>query len=149
MSTRSNIGILEKDGKVTYIYCHWDGYVEYVGAVLNEFYNTDEKIRELIALGAISSLGKYINPPEGKIHTFDNPLDDVTVAYCRDRKETGNNDAEIDDSEEKYLLKNPRSNGAEFTYLWKDGEWFFSRIGGNKIFALANTIKSINKKKEG
>lgn len=149
MSTRSNIGILEKDGKVTYIYCHWDGYVEYVGAVLNEFYNTDEKIRELIALGAISSLGKYINPPEGKIHTFDNPLDDVTVAYCRDRKETRNIDAEIAVNEKEYLLKNPRWNGAEFTYLWKDGKWVFSNIQRNQILSLANAIKSINKKKEG
>lgn len=25
MSTRSNIGVLNNDGTVTAIYCHWDG----------------------------------------------------------------------------------------------------------------------------
>mgnify|MGYP003704491571 CR=1 FL=1 len=29
MSTRSNIGILNQDGTVDYIYCHFDGYVEH------------------------------------------------------------------------------------------------------------------------
>jgi len=28
MATRSNIGIVNEDGSVTGIYCHWDGYPE-------------------------------------------------------------------------------------------------------------------------
>ena len=44
-------------------------------------------MEELIALGSISSLKPLAAPPEGATHTFDNPLEDVTVAYHRDRGE--------------------------------------------------------------
>ncbi len=34
MATRSNIGIVNEDGSITGIYCHYDGYPEYVGKML-------------------------------------------------------------------------------------------------------------------
>ena len=37
MATRSFIGIVEED-KIKGIYCHWDGYPENVGAILNGHY---------------------------------------------------------------------------------------------------------------
>lgn len=61
MSTRSNIAIQRKDGTKTGIYCHYDGYIEYVGAILYENYNTAEKVEELLALGNLSSLGTDID----------------------------------------------------------------------------------------
>jgi hypothetical protein len=87
MATRSRIAIEDQDGTVRSIYCHWDGYPEYNGVVLKENYQTQEKVEELIALGSISSLKPLVAPPEGATHTFDNPLEDVTVAYHRDRGE--------------------------------------------------------------
>lgn len=56
MATRSNIGILQDDGTIKAIYCHWDGYVEGVGLLLASYYDTYDKASELIALGDISSL---------------------------------------------------------------------------------------------
>lgn len=50
MSTRSHIGIRNEDGSLDVIYCHWDGYPSYNGAVLFHHYQEQEKIRELIAL---------------------------------------------------------------------------------------------------
>ena len=57
MSTRSNIGILNNDGSISYVYCHFDGYPSNVGAILLQKYDTAEKVRALIAQGNISSLG--------------------------------------------------------------------------------------------
>ena len=57
MSTRSNIGILNEDGTVNYIYCHFDGYLEHNGDILNEHYTTESKVRMLIGLGDLSMLG--------------------------------------------------------------------------------------------
>lgn len=57
MSTRSTIGIRHEDGSVTKIYCHWDGYIEHNGAILQRYYNTAEKIEPLLALGNLSVLG--------------------------------------------------------------------------------------------
>jgi hypothetical protein len=57
MSTRSRIGILNDDRSVTSIYCHFDGYPSGVGAILVAHYHDTVKVRELISLGDISSLG--------------------------------------------------------------------------------------------
>ena len=70
MSTRSHIGIWNEDGSLDVIYCHWDGYPSYNGAVLLHHYQDPEKIRELIALGDISSLAESVKPAEGE-HSFE------------------------------------------------------------------------------
>jgi len=84
MGTRSNIGILEPNGSVTYIYCHWDGYVSHHGPILRDHYTTEEKVRALIALGSISSLGEEL----GEKHDFSGSHDGVCNVYGRDRGES-------------------------------------------------------------
>jgi hypothetical protein len=56
MATRSMIGRINPDDTITAIYCHFDGYPEGVGKDLVKFYDTDEKVNELINLGDISAL---------------------------------------------------------------------------------------------
>lgn len=85
MSTRSAIAIVYNDGTVESIYCHNDGYPKYMFNMLKDNYSEEEKVKELINLGDLSFVAKYVNPPEGVIHTFDHPYPDVTIAYCRDR----------------------------------------------------------------
>ncbi len=60
MSTNSTINIIHKDGSIDGVYCHWDGYPSYNGQLLYAFYNTPEKVNELISHGGISSLGMNI-----------------------------------------------------------------------------------------
>ncbi len=60
MSTNSTINIQHKDGSIDGVYCHWDGYPSYNGQLLYAFYNTPEKVNELISHGGISSLGMNI-----------------------------------------------------------------------------------------
>ena len=55
MSTRSNIAY-EEDGAVHLIHCHMDGYLDQTGRVLFDHYNSFEKAKELVDLGAISFL---------------------------------------------------------------------------------------------
>lgn len=86
MSTNSSIRIKRKDGTQTGIYCHWDGYIEHNGVILQLAYNTAEKVEELLKLGDISSLRYYTEPYDSK-YDIDNPEQDVCVAYCRDRGE--------------------------------------------------------------
>ena len=45
MSTRSHIGIWNEDGSLDVIYCHWDGYPSYNGAVLLHHYQDPEKCK--------------------------------------------------------------------------------------------------------
>lgn len=60
MSTNSMIGILKPDGRVTAIYCHYDGYLSGVGAMLAQFWNNEEKINSLLTAGNIVSLGAVL-----------------------------------------------------------------------------------------
>ena len=55
MSTRSRIGLELPNGNIYSVYHHWDGYPEWLGVTLNEHYNTDDKVRELIDGGNMSS----------------------------------------------------------------------------------------------
>lgn len=85
MGTRSTISILQKDQTVVSTYCHWDGYLSHNGSILQEHYKSAKKIKELLSLGHISSLGKDITPAPGVVHTFDQRAPGVTVYYGRDR----------------------------------------------------------------
>ena len=55
MSTRARIGIIQDDLSVKSVYHHWDGYPEWLGVVLQEQYNTGEKVAKLIDGGNMSS----------------------------------------------------------------------------------------------
>ena len=114
MGTRSRIGFENEDGTVASIYVHWDSYLSHVGHILHTSYTTEEKIRELMALGDLSSLGKEI----GHKQSFDQPTDrNWCLAYGRDRGETGT-EAEVSINREEYLKLSE-----EYTYLWSNGEW--------------------------
>lgn len=69
MSTRAKIAIRRKDGSFQGIYCHFDGYLNYTGEILEKFYNTTEKVEKLISLGNLAELG--FKPSD-------------CFAYCRD-----------------------------------------------------------------
>ena len=51
MSTRSVIGILNEDKTVNSVYCHFDGYPEHTGYFLKKFFDTTEKVNNLISNG--------------------------------------------------------------------------------------------------
>ena len=64
MATRSNIGVLQDDGTIKAIYCHWDGYPEGVGATLANHYDSHIRASELVELGDILNLKPSITATE-------------------------------------------------------------------------------------
>lgn len=128
MSTRSNIAILNKEAKtITKIYCHWDGYPEYVGEMLNTYYKDREKIEKLISLGSLSVLNEEVEPNPNKTHSFYEPQENVTIAYTRDRGENWewNKPEVLDFKEFRKFLRNPFD--IEYVYLYIDEQvgWVF------------------------
>ena len=65
MATRSNIGIVNLDKSITGIYCHWDGYPEYVGKMLLNHYNNDDIVNGLMNLGNLSILSESLHSTTG------------------------------------------------------------------------------------
>lgn len=133
MGTRSMIGVRNTDGTIDAIYCHWDGYPSYNGRILSEHYQDESKVRELIGLGDISSLREEI----GEQHPFDTyhlkkedmdpRWDRWTVAYGRDRGETGIEAKNYHN--ETFFVGGAKSCGAEYAYLFDNGEWGVVGIG--------------------
>lgn len=115
MATRSTISILNADGSVQTSYCHWDGYLEGVGKVLLENYNTREAVEKLISGGNISSLGSYIS--ENK-ESFDRPEnEDYTVYYSyRGEDSPAETFSSLDEYESEHQFE-------EFDYIFNDDMW--------------------------
>ena len=61
MSTRSRIGILNTDGTVESVYCHQDGYPEYTGFILENFYTNEKLVRNLLSKGDLSNIATSYN----------------------------------------------------------------------------------------
>jgi hypothetical protein len=125
MATRSGIGIERGDGTVVGVYCHWDGYPEGVGRMLEEHYRDPVKITALVELGSISSLA----PEIGEQHPFDERREDWTTFYGRDRRETGTEPKTVVDRET--FRDELRRSGVEFLYVFTAaGDWLVAKPFG-------------------
>lgn len=126
MATRSTIALEFADGTVEQVYCHWDGYLEHNGQILQEHYTNPFKVKKLIQGGAISSLAPSIDKPEG--HSFDKSVDGYTVFYARDRGE----DLQISKFKD-YADYRKNAQGEEYNYILRqvDGKavWFVEFYG--------------------
>lgn len=123
MSTNSSIWIQNADGTFEGIYCHWDGYIDGVGATLAHHYTDECKVRNLISLGAISSLeertGVAFLPQD---HTFDTPVSGFTIAYHRDR---GDGLVIYKENNQAATLQE------EYNYVFINGLWYVAFDGTN------------------
>lgn len=123
MSTRAGIGMLMPDWTIHAVYLHHDGYVSGgAGEILAEHYTTPERVESLIELGDLSSLKPNIYPDAKSPHSWEHPQPDVTVAYHRDRGEAPHPPTVFTDLSD-YEMKGPEVFGAEYLYLFVDGQW--------------------------
>ena len=133
MGTRSTIAIQNADNTVTGIYCHWDGYLSNNGRILQENYTTEDAVRELIALGDLSSLGETV----GTKHDFNKAPDGECNAYGRDRGEKGVKAKTFDNHAD--LINHM---GQEYDYLFANGVWTVKTYSGVKTLAEAFVVEA-------
>jgi hypothetical protein len=150
MATRSTIALEFADGTVGQVYCHWDGYLSNNGEILLASYTDPFKVRELIDLGDLSSLGAEI----GVKHPFDNPgsfstpeyqaykdqYGQMTKFYGRDRGEEGCEARYFKDFAD-YAINHECQ---EYEYILRtDGNWYVSKHG-NAYVLLTDAIAEEN-----
>ena len=109
MATRSTIALEFADGTVQQVYCHWDGYLAHNGKILAGHYINPFKLRELIDLGDMSSLGERI----GTQHAFDKAPEGECTFYKRDRNESGCEAKKFKDLKDYY----ENVQGEEYDYI--------------------------------
>jgi hypothetical protein len=164
MATRSLIGMMEAD-QVRFIYCHWDGYPSHNGALLLDHHSTVERVRGLLDLGDLSSLGEEL----GEKHDFDwrmklmqelrakgvqnydedaeyRRLDRMCLAYGRDRGET-DIEAKTCSREQYRGFAVSGEYGAEYVYLAEprlDGsvKWLVANHGGVLVELTRRIVES-------
>ena len=102
MSTRSNIAIENRDGSITSLYCHYDGYLSNNGKILAEHYSDPKKVRELFSGNGFRSL------------TTD-PKDLDRYEGADDRSKYNNEFNFIDCNDPLFI---------EYVYLFKNDTWY-------------------------
>lgn len=147
MGTPSTIGLRHINGIIDSINCHWDGYLSNNGYILENFYETADKVNQLIKLGDLSSLGymgiypEKITPEmESESIRGDMRLLDYIKSYARDF-----DDDKIlrhFDSKEEFL-KHPFDD----IYLFEESEnkWYY--IHNNRSIPLKDALEQ-NMKEE-
>ena len=111
MSTRSEIAVENEDGSIKSIYCHSDGYIEYMGVLLNNYYNDFEKAKEIINENDCSMLSTTINKSR-----FYNSWN-------------GENTKAKEFTDLKDLMNHFQNDiFVEYIYLFRKGIWFVSKL---------------------
>lgn len=125
MTTKSRIGIMNEDTTITSVYCHWDGYPSYNGRILYENYNTEEKIRELLSYGDLSSLGEDIT-------------NDIISGRTKCKfynKNSGNETIKTYENIYEYEI-----NGVEYNYLFMNGKWYYNTFMNPDFMLLTKQV---------
>ncbi|NBT36360.1 MAG: hypothetical protein EBT03_12645 [Betaproteobacteria bacterium] len=108
MSTHSYIGIQNDEGTIHAIYCHSDGYLDWVGRKLLQHWSDPETLQKLIDLGDLSALGDDLA---------------TTQAYGRDFGESNVGCRGFSDLEEL------RFEAMEYSYVLTPAGWIYSNNG--------------------
>jgi hypothetical protein len=121
MATRYTIGKVQEDGQtIRSVYGHWDGYPEYAGRVLENFYTDEEKIDRLLSMGDISVLDQQIGSPTER-NPFDDRTEGMTTFYGRDRGEDGVSALVHANTDEWFEFR--KGSWCEYAYMWDGREW--------------------------
>lgn len=136
MSTRSSINV-KVGNKIHSVYCHWDGYPTGNGKMLLEHYNSQALAEKVVSLGSISFLGESMDKPEFSTHSFNNPVEGISVVYSRDRGDT----------ETKPIVSRSMKNAMEkieqvYNYFWDGEKWLVFEDD----FSNAKEVKTVLEK---
>ncbi|MCB0083179.1 MAG: hypothetical protein KDE47_19695 [Caldilineaceae bacterium] len=124
MGTRSFI-VRQIDTGIEGVYCHWNGYPDYNGRILQEYYSEPEKLKRLIAGGEISSLA----PEIGSQHDFDSRPKGQTTYYHRDRGDDWKDVRPRRFKTLKALCRHAQRCGCEYLYLFDGQNWQYAERG--------------------
>jgi hypothetical protein len=131
MATRAVIGKLQKDGSgIKAIYLHSDGYLEHAGRILNEHYQDESKVDELLDQGDVSSLGENI----GVKLDFNDLKSFYENKQCRFYgRDRGEQHTHFDMcTDELDLIRfADKSCNADYVYLYAYGYWYVYSMEDN------------------
>jgi hypothetical protein len=140
MSTPCFIGKVDnKTDDVRFIYCHFDGYPEDVGYILDTYYKDHGKVEDLLNLGDISCLKEEVSASPS--YTEKEIKDKVTVAYFRDKGGYWENVAPKHTQLANY---EKGEYTIDYLYLYKDGIWYIDKENGLSLWTKVSDLLKDN-----
>lgn len=121
MGTRSNIAYQKENGEVVVMYCHYDGYPEYNGVMLNTHYATEDKAIALVDNGYQSALKETITESN-----LDRVHEDAPVTY-----------------RSMYAFLVSLNFDIEWIYLFKNGRWYLAET---ELISIPNGMRGYDLK---
>ncbi len=108
--TRSQIGIINKRGKITTVYMHYDGYPDHMLPTIKNGYKDGSGVNTLLKKGGGSGL----------------EADPSQIKFYGDKTTLGGDAKKIND----FLRDASEKGGAEFVYLFdqRDGTWYMADV---------------------
>jgi uncharacterized protein (DUF2147 family) len=126
--TRSQVGIINKRGKIESVYMHYDGYPDHMLPTIKKGYMNPGAVKGLLKKGG----GSFLEADPSKINFYGD-------------KQTLKGDAKNVD---KYMRDANYDGGAEFVYLYdeRDGKWYMADVYGDAELIPAFESLVINEK---
>jgi hypothetical protein len=133
MGTRCLIGMKTSSG-YDLVYCHYDGYPSFTGTILEKYYKKESKVRALINLGDMTSVGAYL----GTKKTVDNNFHFIGVdidgepcqirKYVKDYGRSSKNELVfITHVSSLYaVITRMHTPGCKYVYIYEGGAWFYT-----------------------
>lgn len=111
--TRSQVGIIDRSGKIASAYVHFDGYPSNMKPGLKKHMKNEKDVLKLIKSGGARGI-----------------YDDKEIEYYKSGQPTKGNLKDF----EGYVDNADRNGGAEYVYLYnmKDKKWYFADVYGDK-----------------
>ncbi len=125
MATRALIGYFDDDRVLTTTYNHYDGYPDHLGKILDKYFSNEELAKKIAGTGYIS----YIDD-DGNIEANNKKNPDKT--------ELGR-DLDWEDALLE-MAKEIDNYGAEFAYIWYEGDGDWSEIKNTGIRSMVDQL---------
>ena len=115
MSTRALIGVVQDDQTIKSVYHHFDGYPEWLGTVLEDKYNTEDKANRLISGGDMSCCWTQSRWQADGSQT--------KIPYYGPQYYTGRGERLRITTTDNFEEFTELDCDNEYSYLFKDGKW--------------------------
>lgn len=124
--TRGQFGKIDKRGNITSVYTHYDSYPENMLPIIKKSFDKGQNVDDVLAKGDNSGL--------------DTDVDSINFYGGKVRPTTGSIT-----NISKYLKGVADKGGAEFVYLWDEGnkQWLMADLYGNGFDELVPAFESL------
>ena len=120
--TRSQVGLIDKSGKIVSAYVHYDGYPSNMKPGIKKHMKNEKDVLKLIKMGGARGI-----------------FDDKDIEYYKSQSKPTKGDVK---DIKKYLKTSDSRGGAEYVYLYdmRDKKWYMADVRASELKGLYESV---------